>query len=246
MIDLHSHLLPGIDDGARSLEEALQLARVAVNDGITHMTFTPHIHPHRFDNSHATIRPVFDSFKQALQDHSISLSVAMASEVRLSAEVLALVAENEIPFLGSWQGKHVLLLELPPGHIPPGSDKLVQWLLDRNIVPMIAHPERNKDIIRDFNSIAPFVEMGCLFQVTAMSMAGRFGGPAAKRAMDMLENDWITVLASDAHNLKYRPPILSEGYMAAKAVVGETIAKALVFDNPRVIVATGGEQGNSD
>ena len=143
MIDLHSHLLPGIDDGARSLEEALQLARVAVNDGITHMTFTPHIHPHRFENTNATIRPVFDSFKQALLDHSISLSIAMASEVRLSAEVLTLVAENEIPFLGNWQGKHVLLLELPPGHIPPGSDKLVRWLLDRNIVPMIAHPERN-------------------------------------------------------------------------------------------------------
>jgi protein-tyrosine phosphatase len=236
MIDLHSHLLPGIDDGARSMDEALQLARVAVADGITHMTLTPHIHPGRYENNSVAIEPVFKAFKQALADASIPLSVAMSGEVRLSAEVLMLVAQQQIPFLGHWQGKQVMLLELPHSHIPPGSDKLVRWLLDRNILPMIAHPERNKDIMRDLDSIAPFVEMGCLFQVTAMSMAGRFGIPSAQRAMEMLEKNWITVLATDAHNLEHRPPVLSEGYAAAKAVVGEVAARALVLDHPRLIV----------
>lgn len=235
MIDLHSHLLPGIDDGARSMDEALQLARVAVDDGITHITFTPHIHPGRFDNNVSTIQPVFEAFKQALKDASVPLSVAMSGEVRLSAEVLMLVAQNQIPFLGTWEGKNVMLLELPHSHIPPGSDKLVKWLLDRNIIPMIAHPERNKDIIRDLEAVTPFVELGCLFQVTAMSMAGGFGVASAQRAMEMLEKGWITVLATDAHNLEHRPPVLSEGYAAAKAVVGEAAAKALVLDNPRMI-----------
>lgn len=235
MIDLHSHLLPGIDDGARSMDEALQLARVAVDDGITHITFTPHIHPGRFDNNVSTIQPVFEAFKQALKDASVPLSVAMSGEVRLSAEVLMLVAQNQIPFLGTWEGKNVMLLELPHSHIPPGSDKLVKWLLDRNIIPMIAHPERNKDIIRDLEAVTPFVELGCLFQVTAMSMAGGFGVASAQRAMEMLEKGWITVLATDAHNLEHRPPVLSEGYAVAKAVVGEAAAKALVLDNPRMI-----------
>lgn len=235
MIDLHSHLLPGIDDGARSLDEALQLARVAVADGITHITFTPHIHPGRFDNSSATIQPVFEAFRQALADHAIPLSVAMSGEVRLSAEVLMLVAQNQVPFLGTWQGRQVMLLELPHSHIPPGSDKLVKWLMERNILPMIAHPERNKDIVRDLDAMAPFVEMGCLFQVTAMSMAGRFGVPSAQRAMEMLEKDWITVLATDAHNLEHRPPVLSEGFAAAQSIVGEEAARALVLDNPRLI-----------
>ena len=232
MIDLHSHLLPGIDDGARTMEDALQLARVAVEDGIQHITFTPHIHPGRFDNSVSTIQPVFEQFQQALKEEGISLSVAMSGEVRLSAEVLMLVAQNQVPFLGEWEGKKVMLLELPHSHIPPGSDKLVKWLLDRNILPMIAHPERNKDIIRDLDTISPFVEVGCLFQVTAMSIAGRFGVPSAQRSMELLENDWITVLATDAHNLEHRPPVLSEGYRAAKAVVGEEAARALVVDNP--------------
>lgn len=236
MIDLHSHLLPGIDDGARSLDESLQLARVAVNDGITHITFTPHIHPGRYDNNISTIQPVFEAFQQALKENDIPLSVAMSGEVRLSAEVLMLVAQNQVPFLGTWEGKNVMLLELPHSHIPPGSDKLVKWLLDRNILPMIAHPERNKDIVRDLDTIAPFVEMGCLFQVTAMSVAGRFGVPAAQRSMELLERGWVTVLATDAHNLEHRPPVLSEGLAAARAVVGEEAARVLVLDNPREIV----------
>jgi protein-tyrosine phosphatase len=237
MIDLHSHLLPGIDDGARSLDEALQLARMAVADGITHITLTPHIHPGRFDNNSATIKPVFEAFQQALKDEAIALSVAMSAEVLLSAEVLMLVAQNQVPFLGVWEGMDVMLLELPHSHIPPGSDKLVKWLLDRHILPMIAHPERNKEIIRDLDTLAPFVEMGCLFQVTAMSMAGRFGVQSAQRAMEMLEKGWVTVLATDAHNREHRPPVLSEGYRAAKAAVGADEARALVFDNPRTLLA---------
>mgnify|MGYP000076588338 CR=1 FL=1 len=235
MIDLHSHLLPGIDDGARSLDESLQLARMAVADGITHITFTPHIHPGRYDNSVNTIEPVFLKLQQALKDEAIPLTVAMSGEVRLSAEVLMLVAQNQVPFLGEWEGQKVMLLELPHSHIPPGSDKLVKWLLDRNILPMIAHPERNKDIMRDLDMIAPFVEMGCLFQITAMSVAGGFGVPAAQRSMEILEKGWATVLATDAHNLDRRPPVLSGGLAAARAVVGEEAANALVFDNPRTI-----------
>lgn len=232
MIDLHSHLLPGIDDGAQSMDEALALARVAVRDGITHITFTPHIHPGRYDNTAATIQPVFERFKLALTEHQIPLSVAMAGEVRLSAEVLMLVAQNQVPFLGEWDGQKVMLLELPHSHIPPGSEKLVDWLRSRNILPMIAHPERNKDVMRNLNVLAPFVERGCLFQVTAMSVSGRFGEPCRQRAAELLEREWVTVLASDAHNLEHRPPVLSEGFLAARELIGETAARALVQDNP--------------
>ncbi|MGB0734194.1 MAG: tyrosine-protein phosphatase, partial [Pontibacterium sp.] len=236
MIDLHSHLLPGIDDGSPNMAESLALARIAVADGIQHITFTPHIHPGRYENVKSTIMPVFESLEHALKEEGIPLSVAMSGEVRLSAEVLAMVAQNQIPFLGEWDGKKVMLLELPHNNIPPGSDKLVKWLLDRNILPMIAHPERNKEIMQNLDSISPFVEMGCLFQVTAMSVAGKFGTPAASRAVDLLTRGWVTVLATDAHNADHRPPILSEGYEAAKAFVGEDAAFRLVNTNPAKIV----------
>lgn len=236
MIDLHSHLLPGIDDGASDMEDALQLAHVAVADGITHMTFTPHIHPGRYDNTVATIKPVFDAFQQALLRENINLSVAMAGEVRLSAEVLMLVSQNQVPFLGTWEGKKVMLLELPHSHIPPGSDKLVRWLLDRNILPMIAHPERNKDVMYRLENMAPFIEMGCLLQVTAMSVTGKFGFPAKQRANEMLDKGWVTILATDAHNMEHRPPILSEALTVAADKLGEAGAGALVFDNPQKII----------
>ncbi|WP_372836061.1 tyrosine-protein phosphatase [Pontibacterium sp.] len=235
MIDLHSHLLPGLDDGARTLSESLQLARIAVADGIEHMTLTPHIHPGRYENDISTIQPIFEAFQQALKDEFIPLTVSMAGEVRLSAEVLMLVAENKVPFLGRWDDKNVMLLEFPHSHIPPGSDKLVRWLLDRNILPMIAHPERNKDIVRDLDMIFPFVEMGCLFQLTAMSVVGRFGMGGRQRALEFLQRGWATVIATDAHNIEYRPPVLSESYIAAQAIIGENAANDLVYGNPRKI-----------
>lgn len=236
MIDLHCHILPGIDDGASSLEEALSLARIAVADGITHMVFTPHVHPGRYDNNAQTIQPVFEQFQQALVDNDIPLVVMPAGEVRLSVEVLAMFASGQLPFLGEWDEKKVMLLELPHSHVPPGTDNLVKWLLDRGVLPMIAHPERNKGFIADERKLAPFVEMGCLFQLTAMSVTADFGQKAHELALRMLENQWVTVLASDAHNANHRPPILSKALEAAAEVIGVEEARRLVWENPARII----------
>jgi len=235
MIDLHCHLLPGIDDGPDTLEDALALARLAVANGITHATVTPHVHPGRYENTAVSIAGVFREYVAALKAECIALELGMAGEVRISPEILPMVEQGLIPFLGEWQGKKVLLLELPHSHVPPGSDKLVQWLLDRHIQPMIAHPERNKDVMRNLDKITPFVELGCLFQLTAMSVAGRFGEAAEGRARDLLEMGVVTIIASDAHNTNHRPPDLEPGRAAAAAIVGEEESWQLVRDRPRLI-----------
>ncbi len=236
MIDLHCHILPGIDDGPATLHESLELARIAVADGIRHIVVTPHIHPGRYENSIATIEPVLEQLQAQLIEQDIPLTLGLGAEVRISVEMLSMIPSGKIPFIGSWEGKQVLLLELPHSHIPPGSDKLVDWLLARDILPMIAHPERNKDIVNDLNKINPFVERGCLLQVTAMSVAGKFGDSAHKRACELLERDWVTILASDAHNANRRPPVLSEGYQAAAELVGESDARQLVIGNPEKLI----------
>ncbi|PIE25435.1 MAG: capsular biosynthesis protein [Neptuniibacter caesariensis] len=236
MIDLHCHILPGIDDGASSVEEALSLARMAVDDGITHVVFTPHVHPGRYENNVQSIRPVFEKFQEALIENDILLSVKPAGEVRLSVEVLAMFAANQLPFLGEWDDKKVMLLELPHSHVPPGADNLVKWLLDRNVLPMIAHPERNKGFMADSRKLAPFVEMGCLFQLTAMSVTGEFGKPAHELAWQMLDNGWATVIASDAHNENHRPPVLSKALEVAADRLGESEARRLVWGNPARII----------
>lgn len=236
MIDLHCHLLPGVDDGAVDLSEAVSLARLAVADGITHAVLTPHVHPGRYDNSIAGLLPHFTQFRDALAEAGVPLVVSLAGEVRLSPEVLQLAMADELPFIGGWNGYKVVLLELPHSHIPPGSDKLVKWLLARNILPMIAHPERNKDIIHNLDKILPFVDLGCLFQITAMSVTGEFGVPAHQRAHEILENNWATVVATDAHNQQHRPPVLSKARQVIEQMYGAERAVLLFDKNPQLIL----------
>jgi len=232
MIDLHNHLLPGIDDGAPDLDTALALARIAVADGITHLVCTPHIHPGRYDNTPATIQAAQQQFVAGLKAAGIPLQVATAAEVRFGAELMQGIANGSIPFLGQWQGKQVLLLEFPHGEIPFAAERMTDWLLQRGILPMIAHPERNKGIMRAPSRLKPFIEQGCLLQVTAGSVAGSFGPAAQAIAHDLLKQGLVTILASDAHNIDYRPPILTEGLQQAAELVGEAKAEALVRQIP--------------
>ncbi len=237
MIDLHCHMLPGIDDGAETLAQALDLARCAVANGIQETVVTPHIHPGRYENETASIQPVYAQLKAALEVHGIPLKLRMAAEVRICPELTIMITQGKIPFLGQWNGRNVLLLEFPHSHIPPGSDKLAQWLISRNILPMIAHPERNKGIMRDGAKLLPFVELGCLFQVTAGAVAGAFGPMAQECAQWLLEEGWVTALASDAHNLAHRPPNMESGRAQAARWIGEDKAWVLVRDNPRKLLS---------
>ncbi|GAA0789214.1 tyrosine-protein phosphatase [Marinobacterium sediminicola] len=232
MIDLHNHLLPGIDDGAEDVSKSIELARMAVADGITHLVCTPHIHPGRYENSPATIEPALELFRSALIEAGITLKVSSAAEVRFGLELMEGVARQAVPFLGEREGRKVMLLEFPHGEIPFGAEKLTRWLMDRRITPMIAHPERNKAVMKSPSKLKPFLDQGCLLQVTAASVAGRFGESAQSIAHQLLAEDKVFILATDAHNSSHRPPVLREGLQAAAAIVGDRQAAALVTTNP--------------
>ena len=236
MIDIHCHLLPGIDDGAGDMDTALQLARLAVENGIEKAVLTPHIQAGLYENTHSGIQSALENYNLALRDADISLDVRAAAEVRITPEITWMIERGELPMLGELDGYKIFLLEFPHSHIPPGSDRLIDRLLNHNIRPLIAHPERNKDVIRDVEKIRPFVSAGCLLQVTAGSVAGNFGEPVATVSRQLLENNWVHVLASDAHNSKHRPPDLGPGRAAAARIVGEDASWKLVQDNPWSIV----------
>lgn len=236
MIDLHCHFLPGIDDGAQTLADGLAMARAAAADGITYSVMTPHIHPGRYENTRSTIEQAFKDFRSALRKAHVPLHIGMAAEVRLSSDIVALLSENEVPFLGELDGYRIMLLEFPHTQITPGADKLVERLLKHGIRPLIAHPERNQDVIRDLSKIEPFVEMGCFLQITAGALVGRFGRAPQRRALQLLELDVFKILASDAHNLAGRRPALREGMEAAARVLGEQAAHDLVKRNPQMIL----------
>ena len=236
MIDIHCHFLPGLDDGAKSLDESLAMARASVGNGIRHAIMTPHIQPGRYENTRTLIEIGFERFRQALEDALIPLKIGMAAEVRVSPEIMGLLEKDELPFLGESDGYRVLLLEFPHNHIPPGSGKLIDFLLSKKIRPLIAHPERNRDVIRKLSKIDPFIDMGCLLQITASSLVGIFGDGPLERARQLLERRACMVLATDAHNLEARRPMLREGVAVAAEIIGVDAAHDLVHKNPLQIL----------
>jgi protein-tyrosine phosphatase len=236
MIDLHCHLLPGIDDGPETLGEALEMARIAVADGIREAFVTPHIHVGRWDNERAGIAAAVATHRKELAIAGIQLVLGFAAEVRLDYDVMALIEQEQVPFFGTLDGFKVMLLEMPHERVPVGSDKFVAWLLNQGIRPMIAHPERNKDIMRDPSRLKPFVDAGCLVQVTADAVAGEFGPACEARAIEFLERGWVSVMASDAHDVTSRPPRLRPGLAVARRILGAEAAQMLVEGTPRRIV----------
>ena len=235
MIDLHCHLLPGIDDGARDLDDALAMARLAVARGTTHMVLTPHIHPGRWENRRDTISKACQALQSALDDNAIALQLSFAGEVRLSEQLQGQIKREEIPFLGSYEGDKVMLLEFPHSHVLPGSERLVKWLRSQGIRPMIAHPERNREIMVNLNALRPFVELGCLVQLTAGAIVGRFGEPAARAAHGLLEAGVVSVIASDGHNQGVRKPVMDHGREWIARHLGVASAVMLAEETPGII-----------
>lgn len=236
MIDLHCHLLPGIDDGPKTLAQSLAMARQAFANGIARCVVTPHIEPDRYDNDCDTIRPVYETFRQALVDEGIALVVGMAAEVRVDAHLPGLIERKKIPFIGHWEGRCAMLMEFPHDHLPPGSEAMVRWLLNRGILPVIAHPERNRAIQREPEKLEPFREFGCLLQITAGSLVGLFGTEARQCAVLLVEQKIVTFMASDAHNLEKRSPDLRPGLDCLVALMGKDQADCLVNANPQKLL----------
>lgn len=232
MIDMHCHLLPGVDDGPKTMEQSLELARIAIGNGITHAVLTPHITPGRYDNSPENLAPVFTRFSDALAAHAIPLKVALAAEMRLDPLIMSMADAGTLPFLGEQEGDKLLLLEFPHANIPLGSLELVEWLMRRRIRPVIAHPERNQSVVRKLTHMEPFFKAGCILQITAGSLTGVFGPGPKKTAMELLQRGWVKIMATDAHNNKMRSPEFEPARILLEEIVGKDESWAMVRERP--------------
>ncbi|MFT6269928.1 MAG: protein-tyrosine phosphatase [Alphaproteobacteria bacterium] len=208
MIDIHSHILPGVDDGAQTLGEALNMLKIAVDGGVTIQYLTPHIHLGRYNNTKASLQVLFAQFKEQVNEANIEVELRLGAEVRIGPEVIQLATHNAIPCLGIFNGKRTFLLEFPRQEIPYGSDNLVKWLLGKDYVPIIVHPERNRTFLENRKKLQSFIDLGCPLQITASSLTGKFGADVQQMCEDLLEQEQVSAIASDCHNLKGRPPDL--------------------------------------
>ena len=238
MIDIHNHIIPGIDDGALDMSMALKMLEMAQQQGITHIVCTPHIHPGRFDNDAETIKDAFTQLCHAVGQTPLTIKLGMAAEVRISDECMMQLMQDKVPFIGKWEGRSAVLLEMPHAYIPTGIEKLIDWLLQQNIQPVIAHPERNKEIIKSPQRAASLTERGALLQLTAGSVCGQFGDPVHSTSHWLLDQKLVHFMASDAHRLERRAPAMMAAYEVAAAQYGEMLAKEIAVNNPAELTAT--------
>jgi len=237
MIDIHSHILPAVDDGAQTIDDALALLKLAQDDGVTTQYLTPHMRPPRYVNEAESLRQAFNAFSNIVADKGFTIKLHLSAEVRVGPEIMPLLQRDDFPWLGQWQGKKAFLLEMPHGQVPTGTINLIKWLLQRDILPVIAHPERNREFQTNTKLLQQFVQAGCLVQITAASLLGKFNDKSEQAAIHLLENDLVTFMATDSHNDFYRPPDLNAGFECAKEFVSEEKARSLVYDAPASLLA---------
>ena len=237
MFDLHSHILPGMDDGPGDLEQSLEMCRIAVKDGIRGIVATPH----HANGVYTTLRnDVFEAvvkLNQALEREHLNLTVYPGTEVHFHAGLSEKIQKGEIcTYVDAY--KHVLI-ELPTQIIPPGIQDEIFQLRLAGITPIIAHPERNMAVQEDIGVLSALVTMGALCQITAQSVLGRFGSQAEKTSHKLLHARLAHCIATDAHSPHSRPPKLSAAMEVVETVLNNDPAFLAYVQNLPALVAQG-------
>jgi len=230
MTDIHSHILPGLDDGARSWEVACEMVRMAHADGTRHMVATPHANDrYRYDRGYA-----LELLATLSNDCGVEMRFSIGCDFHFSIEnVEAALLEPHHFSIGMTD---YLLVEFSDFGISPFTSDALLRILSRGITPIITHPERNQILQRKPEMVLDFVKNGCLVQVTANSLSGFWGGTANKTAQWLLDREAVHVIASDAHDTKRRPPGLSGAHKWLKKHYSLEVADRLCIENPLSVV----------
>lgn len=233
-VDIHCHILPGLDDGARDWDESLAMSRLAVADGTTTIIATPHQLGGYGRNQREAIRLRVEELKQRLADAGVPLLVLPGADVRVDDRLVEQLVSGNVLTLGD-HGRHILL-ELPHELYLP-LESLVERLARHNFVAILSHPERNEGILRRPDVLDPLVDAGCLLQVTAGSLCGSFGEPCQRLAESLIVSGMAHVVATDGHGAKARRPLMRRAYERAIELVGVEMAAALCCHNPALVAA---------
>jgi protein-tyrosine phosphatase len=233
MIDLHSHILPGIDDGAPTLQVSLEMASIAVEDGIRTMACTPHIYPGMYMNDGPGIEKARQALQEALEQRGLALQLVGGADVHLVPGLLSGVRSGVVPTLNR---SRYLLLE--PSHTspPPRFEESVFSLVAAGYTPVITHPERLTWVEHHYPVFLRLIEQGAWMQVTAGALTGMFGRRAQYWGERFLGEGHTHLLATDAHSAGRRRPQLSPAREIAERLLGKEEAARLVQERPQAIL----------
>jgi protein-tyrosine phosphatase len=247
VVDIHTHILPGLDDGAKTMDESVAMADIALRSGTTDIVATPHASGQfRFDP------PAVDAKVKALrhalaaragQSAATATAGAAAPKLRIHTGCDFHLQYDNIedavanPRKYTINGNAYLLVEFPDFGVLHGAEDILMRLLDAGMVPVITHPERHAHLQKQFDDLAGWVDNGCCVQVTAGSHTGAFGKRAAWSANEMLKRGLTHFIASDAHDLRKRTPNLRDAYDRLAGDFGEDRIRPLFVDNPKAVLA---------
>ena len=233
MVDLHCHLLPGVDDGSKSMEISLRMAREAVENGVTHALLTPHHMNGRYVNHKQDVIRLTKQFADELERHNIPLTVFPGQEVRINGNLLEALDNDDILFADT--GNRYLMLEFPDDDVPHYTNRMIFDLQQRGITPVIVHPERNTMIMDQPDLLYDLLQKGCLSQITASSYVGTFGKKVEKFSRQLIAAGQGYVFASDTHNLPGRKYEMREAFQKLSEEFGSELAQNYA-DHARAIV----------
>lgn len=227
--DIHSHLLPGLDDGASSMDESLRMCELYVAQGVATVVATPHMGDPRFAVTPDDVREGVQELSSACRRRGLELEILPGGDVRLEPELLSALDKGELLTLAD-TGKY-LLLELPL-QTAPRIEAFIFQLSVRGITPVLSHPERNMELWRKPHRLAEFVTQGCLVQITAESLLGGFGAVVRQAGERFLRAGLVHVVASDAHSARGRAPELRRTAEVLTSMMGEEKAREVLQSNP--------------
>lgn len=234
MIDIHCHILPGIDDGPSDMDESIEMCRMAASDGITVIVATPHFTPGQYMADSVRVFEEASKLSAALKRLDIPVKLITGADVAISPELPAQL--KSVEHLTINRGGRYFLAEFPHSHVPSGWERFLYSIMASGVTPVITHPERNIWFMQHPGALYPAVAKGVMVQITAMSLTGGFGEEAQEVSLYLLRHNLAHVIATDAHSATYRPPILSEAADMVAELFGKEKADCLVETTPAAII----------
>ncbi|WP_130805899.1 tyrosine-protein phosphatase [Senegalia massiliensis] len=233
MIDIHSHILPFVDDGSRDMETSIEMAKIAAEEGIKYIFATSHYIENEGYNDKKSNKEILDKLNKEILEQNIDIKVLLGHEVYITPNIIDLIEDEKISLLGN---SDYLLMELPMAQIPIYLEDIIYELKLKGVTPIIAHPERYREVKKNPNILRKFIELGALMQVNLGSLIGYYGEDIAKTSKILVSHNMIHFVGTDSHSLNRRPPRAKQAIKVLNEILPKEKVIDLIENNPMNIV----------